>query len=224
MSDMDVGGLSLDEVIKQKRIGRNTNRRSGGGGRQRRDGGIQKPSSPKRNPKKWDNDKFFETTRAAGGAPRRLSGAGAGGKAVARLSNIPFSVSQEDLDDLFAEYRLSRISLHYDFRGKSLGTGELHGPHGVLSRLARDFANVEIDGRSLHISVVGEGASPSLGSRVRRVGGGGRTGAGPLRNRRSSGAGGRSPGGRGGGDKRKKMTADELDKELDAYMSGNKKE
>jgi len=207
---MDIGTLSLDEIIKKEGT-------RGGkfGGRKRRDGGVQKP---KRNPKKWDNDKFFE----AQGGSRRSGGVGArssSAKAIARLSNIPFNVSQEELDDLFAEFRLSRIALHYDFRGRSLGTAELHGPANEIARVAREFKGVEIDGRPLGIQVVGVGSSArslSDGPRIRHVGGGRNDRVG----RRSGG--GKSGGAKLGGDSRKKLTAEELDKELDEYMKTSK--
>jgi uncharacterized membrane protein YgcG len=123
------------------------------------------------------------------------------------------------LTDLFADYRLTKIALHFDYRGRSLGTAELHGSSQVIGRLARDFKGVEIDNRPLAIQVVEEGGS-SL-----RLSGGGR-GSNP---RRSSGAGRSGPGRRsgGGGNKgegRKKLTPEELDKELEAYMQQGKGE
>ncbi|KAI6177313.1 RRM domain-containing protein [Aphelenchoides bicaudatus] len=212
MGDMEIGSLSLDEYIKEKKI---SGRQSGGrqGGRQRRDGGIQKPK------RSWDQDKVSQGRRNSGGG-NRLS-AGGSGKAIARLSNVPFNITQQDLTDLFENHRLTKITLHYDFRGRSLGTAELHGPSGVISRLAREFKDVEIDGRPLSIQVVGEGGS-SL-----------RSGAGRLNTRRVSGgrqSGGRKIGGRrnAGGDRksdgRKKLTPEELDKELEAYMQQGKSE
>lgn len=50
------------------------------------------------------------------------------------------------LQTLFEKYNLSKVTLHYNFQGRSLGTAELQGPRQVISRIERDFAGVEIDG------------------------------------------------------------------------------
>jgi len=216
--EMDVGTLSLDDIIQKKGKG------SKFGNRQRRDGGIQKP---KGKPRAWDNDKISQNRgdgqrRNSGGArgSRSLSG---GGKAIARLSNLPFNVSQEDLNDLFGEHRLARIALHYDFRGKSLGTAELHGASNVISRLAREFTNVEIDGRPLSIQVVGGSSDGGIQTRIRRTssGRGGNTrqaGNRPAGNRRSG------PSGKSREPRKPKLTAEQLDAELESYMAGSAKE
>lgn len=129
---------------------------------------------------------------------------------------------------MFAEYRLNRVALHYDFRGRSLGTAELHGAANVIQRLAREFKNVEIDGLLLHIlisfkliclgrpldiQVVGQGSS-SFSSGGRNSGGGRirRTGAIRRDPRRRSSGGVSKKGG-------KKLTAEELDKELDEVIA-----
>lgn len=144
-----------------------------------------------------------------------------GSKAIARLSNLPFSITQEDLNDLFAEFNLSRIALHYDFRGKSLGTAELHGASNVISRLAGEFKNIEIDGRPLGVQVVGGSSDGGIQSRIRRPSSGRGGNSRPNRqagNRRSGG------GAKSKEPRKPKLTAEQLDAELDAYMAGGAKE
>ncbi|KAI6215925.1 Aly/REF export factor 2-like protein [Aphelenchoides besseyi] len=211
---MDVAEISLDDIIKKQRAGKG--RQSGGDRPQRR--GVQRGgiSKPKRNANKWGNDKFFELIKGG-------NRGGSSGKSICRLSNVPFNVTQDELDDLFAEYRLSRCTLHYDQHGRSLGTAELHGARDVINRLAGNFRNVEIDGRLLGITIVNEGSS-SRGGSPRRAGNGRR--AGPrVTGRRDGGRqdGARRDGGRGNGggakrDTKKKLTSEELDRELDEYM------
>lgn len=123
-------------------------------------------------------------------------------------------MTQEDLNDLFENYRLSRVALHYDFRGKSLGTAEVHGQPEVIRRLVREFSDVQIDGRALQLTVVNEGGSTGGGSPQRRSGGG------SARVPRRGGIGGSKAGGslkREAG-KKPKLSAEELDRELDEYM------
>lgn len=45
---------------------------------------------------------------------------------------------------------MTKIALHYDFQGRSLGTAEVHGPSGVIARLTREFKDVEIDGEHFY--------------------------------------------------------------------------
>jgi len=214
---MDVGTLSLDDIIQKKGI-----RGNKFGNRQRRDGGVQKPKGSK--PRAWDNDKLSqgqsEGRRRNGGTRVAIRSASGGGKAIARLSNVPYNITQEDLNDLFAEFNLSRISLHYDFRGKPIGTAELHGGSNVISKLAREFKNVEIDGRPLEIQVVGSGGSPNRGiqTRTRRPNSGGKSRS--PGNRRS--IGGARSGGKSKEARKPKLTAEQLDQELEAYMAGGK--
>jgi len=162
-----------------------------------------------RNSKQWDSDKFFEVYSGRGGPAKS-------GKLVCRLSNIPFNVTQEDLNDLFENHRLSRVALHYDFRGKSLGTAEVHGQADVIRRLVREFSDVQIDGRSLQLTVVNEGGSTGAASPQRRASSG--PSRVPPRRTGGGGAGKPSSGSKRDGGKKPKLTAEELDRELDEYM------
>jgi len=209
MAEMEVDSLSLEEVIRKKGLGKGMGRQRRGNQRTGRDGGIRKPKNA------WQHDKFFETQRGGRGQ-RRGSGSGpsSGGKVIARLSNLPFSVGQQDLNDLFDQHRLSKINLFFDERGRSLGTAELHGASGAIQRVAREFKGVEIDGRPLKIDVVGAGGGSSSSSGIRaRVSGGLRRQGGIRRPQR----GGAKSGGK------KKLTPEELDAELDEYMKGSTK-
>ncbi|CAD5222054.1 unnamed protein product [Bursaphelenchus xylophilus] len=219
MASRDLSDLSLDDIIKTNRTQKSggARRTSGAGGSRpvRRVGGAGPIKKRNQGTKKWDNDKFFEVyaNKKSGGG----SGSAAGGKAVCRLANIPYNVTQEELETLFQKYRLSKVTLHYDYKGRSVGTAELHGNRDAIQRVKRDFTGVEIDGRAVEITVVGAGGgSPSLARRISRPGGGA-----PARR------GGPGRGGAGGKGPKKtqkpKLTAAELDKELDEYMKSTNK-
>ncbi|CAD5216168.1 unnamed protein product [Bursaphelenchus okinawaensis] len=215
MAARDLSEMSLDDIIKKNRSQKSggARRASTGTGRNpRRVGGASPIKKRNSNPKKWDNDKFFEVyNKRSSGGPSQ------GGKAVCRISNIPYNVTQSELETLFQKYRLSKVTLHYDFKGRSLGTAELHGKPDAIQRVKKDFTGVEIDGRAVELSVVGAGGSPSFSRRVSRPGSGPARRSGPPRRN--------GPGGKGGPKKtqKPKMTAEDLDKELDEYMKNTNK-
>jgi hypothetical protein len=229
--------------------GRSTRRVGGGsgGGGFGRNLGRQKLFSDDTPSGKWKHDKFGELY--GGGAKKRTTGAGAASgvrRAVGRsnaasgeivklnISNLPETVLTADLEELFQDFEVYGVTVHYDEAGQHLGTADLFVDLRAAKNIIREYANIAIDGQEIVIAVVDESGSlkPRIQDRVRRVAGNPirqrkaqvqrrsspakRTGGGGGRG--SAGAGRSGGGGKAGGPKLKQMTAEELDKELEAYM------
>ncbi|KAJ0083684.1 hypothetical protein Patl1_30876 [Pistacia atlantica] len=133
--------------------------------------------------------------------------------------------------ELFSEVGdLKRYSIHYDRSGRSKGTAEV-----VFSRRAdavaavKRYNNVQLDGKPMKIEIVGTNittpAVPSTANgTVRNSNGfsrGGQGRGGAFRRPRGGAGGGRGSGrGRGRGrDHNEKISADDLDADLDKYYS-----
>jgi RNA recognition motif-containing protein len=182
--------LSLDEIIKKTGT-----KVSGSGNRHRRNdrapgfkGKVRSQSNFKRRSSGGSSDfhAVSDSNRRNNRTPafkgkvspqnkRRSSGgagdsrAASGSTTTAHLSNLPFDVTQQELNELFAKFRLPRIVLHYDYTGKSLGTADLHGPPNVIARIAHEFKQTAIDGRLIQIEVTGGDLASGIKSRIRRV-------------------------------------------------------
>ncbi|XP_066979059.1 THO complex subunit 4-like isoform X2 [Macrobrachium rosenbergii] len=196
--------MSLEDIIKTKKI-RPGNRRGGGrgGGRGGARGGR---------------------VRGRGGArPGQRGGRPAGGRGGNRMFNAPPR-------ELFAEFgNMRNAAVHYDRSGRSLGTAHVSfDRHADALKALRQYNGIHLDGRPMKISIEGgtgggmrNGVGPvkRLGQGPRPVGnkgGRGRSGRGG----RGASRGGRGRGGAGGrGGKAKVPTAEELDAELDAYVN-----
>ncbi|KAI3514179.1 hypothetical protein L1887_12498 [Cichorium endivia] len=189
----------------------------------------------------WKHDMFgiADQVMGNGGPGGRPSAIETGTKLY--ISNLDYGVSNDDIKELFAEVGdLKKYSIHYDRSGRSKGTAEI-----VFSRrqdalaAVKRYNNVQLDGKPMKIEIVGlnivapagglplmnnsfgnmngfprggQGRSGGFG-RSGGGGGGGRGGFGRGRGGRGRGGGG---GGRGGGGA-EKISADDLDADLEKY-------
>lgn len=222
--------MSLDDIIKAKpsmvkrgrgggrgRSGNRGGRGSRGGGARggfRRSGSRQTPYQRQPPQGRWAHDKF--------------EGGRGGSRSIAKLliSNLEYSVNDQDIRELFSEFgQIKQWSVHYDRSGRSLGTADVtYVNKEDAARARKTYNNVPLDGKEMMIDMVTDerqGGMSFRGGQQRNSfnrnssrGGGFRGG---FRGR-GRGSRGRGRGGRGGGrEQKKEMTAEELDKQLDDY-------
>ncbi|XP_059547885.1 THO complex subunit 4-like [Myotis daubentonii] len=233
----DKVNMSLDDIIGPNRSqrggsggardrsqdrGRDRVSRGGGPFRNRAalDRGRNRPapySRPLRQlPDEWQHDRC---RRGLG----RGAGPVTGGKLL--LSNLAFGVSDEDVQQLFAEFGpLKKAGVHYDRSGRSLGTGHVHFARKADALEAmRQYHGAPLDGRPLNIQLVTSQIhtqrspvqSVNRGGVTPHRGSGGLGGGMPSRARGGSRATGRDT----GRNSQQQISAEELDAQLDAYNS-----
>ncbi|MED6187479.1 hypothetical protein PIB30_076840 [Stylosanthes scabra] len=183
----------------------------------------------------WQHDLYAD--QAVGAFPGQGAGRASSIETGTKLyiSNLDYGVSNDDIKELFSEVGdLKRHTVHYDRSGRSKGTAEV-----VFSRRAdavaavKRYNNVQLDGKPMKVEIVGtnittqaiapaanggfgnlngvprSGQGRSGGPLVRPRGGGGGRGRGPPRRGRGRGRG------RGG----EKVSAEDLDADLEKYHS-----
>ncbi|XWS74995.1 hypothetical protein CRYUN_Cryun01aG0047100 [Craigia yunnanensis] len=165
-----------------------------------------------------------------------VSSGGSDMEAKLYISNLDYGVSNEDIKVLFSEVGdLKRYSINYDKSGRSKGTAEVvfFRQTDALAAIKR-YNNVQLDGKPMKIELVGANVvmsapvpptksgilrKPNVASKRDQEKVGGRAwlrgvGNGPN----IGGAGRRFAMGRGrGGQIGKKLSAEDLDADLDKY-------
>jgi len=227
--------MSLDDIIKAKpSMVKRGGRGKGGRGNSRGRGGSSRGGRRnfRSNPYgrstdtpsgRWTHDKFEGGRSSLGGG----GGGGGRGMPLAKLliSNLEYSVNDQDIRELFAEFGPIRTySVHYDRSGRSLSTADVtYINKADATRALKTYNNVPLDGKPMIIELV---TDEPLTTRGNRSYGGNRNSNNGSNRYRGSGGRGRGAtrrggrGGRGGGREQKKpMTAEELDKQLDDYKS-----
>jgi len=156
------------------------------------------------------------------------------------VDNLDFGVTQKDMQELFQEFgKLKKVQLHYDAKGKSQGNCEIFFARKADGlRAVKKYNNVPLDGRKMKIDVVGQvaaasaprvpkpqpkGKSPAQKKKLAQA----KAKKGPVGKK----SGGQSPVKAGkkkliikkkGGkpaEKKPQLTEEQLDKQLDAYLT-----
>nr|GEU66722.1 THO complex subunit 4A [Tanacetum cinerariifolium] len=235
--------MSLDDLIKnnKKSGGGDAGQRGGRGGRGSGPGPTRRFNNrgahratpyggPKGGDVAWRNDMYVD--QGIGNVGGRASAMETGTKLY--ISNLDYGVSNEDIKELFAEVGdLKKYSIHYDRSGRSKGTAEIvySRKQDALAAVKR-YNNVQLDGKPMKIEIVGlnlvapvppmannyTGNMNSFprGGQARNAGfGRPRGGANGGAARGGAGRGFARGRGRGRGGREEKISADDLDADLE---------
>lgn len=229
----DLVNLSLDEIIKKQNAKFRSKRF---GGQSSRGRGARKnwarPIPVVKNLNRRPQSQFVIQNAFPRGTEKLCT---------VKISNLGPMVTTADLQELFAEHPVVDCAVHYDEMGNSLGTAVVFFQHfDEAMRLKRQYTGAKLDGRVMNLFAVSNESVPRVfpqqpyrrfGTRGGRINkrGGSKLASGRFQSsknglRSDNNMGGfRAPGrGKRTFDPRKKMTAEDLDRELDAYMHGSK--
>jgi len=209
--DQPLEAIVKEEIATKRAARRNASR----GGQRNRSRSARRGSQGKRASSFGRNGGFRQ---------RSLSTSDLRGACKIMISNLDFGVSERDMKELFQDYGgVRKINFHYDRNGRSLGSCEIVFDRSSLAQRARkQYHGVPLDGRPMEIEIVGIQASPPRRGAPARS-----PRRGPSGPRRGSGRGG--PRGGAGGrrgprpEKKEAPTAEELDKQLDQYLTAGAK-
>lgn len=229
---------ALDDIVKANRAAKKQGRTRNNQTRKRGPNSPRKARAntmPNRNRNNARNNRartsFTARSRSINQVMRREDG-------PTRLSirNLDFAVNDKDMKELFSDFGgLKRSEVHYDRDGRSQGTAELTFTSKKSAIAAKkQYNGVPLDGRPMEIEIIGDKFVPAM---IRKAIADRR---GPIRNRtgspnkqnrrgRNGNSGNNKNGGKKGGrpkrEEKKTPTAEELDKDLDSYLTaGAKKE
>lgn len=159
ITEEDKMDMSLDDLIRLKQSQRSRRAKGGrgllksrphsglGGHHGNRPGPYSRPQPPR---EQGQDHPFHPSHRGfSGPAPLHTSG-------KLLLTNLHFRVSDEDLQNLFAEFgTLRKAAVHYDPAGRSLGTALVQFERRADALTARQqYHGARLDGRRLNISLV----------------------------------------------------------------------
>ncbi|CAJ0955145.1 unnamed protein product, partial [Mesorhabditis belari] len=226
--------------------GRNDSARPRGGGRGNGGGGSRSTHVPDG---RWKHDMFGKGPASGGGGRKEVARIGAGGNPRVRvlLSNLAATVNTADLEELFNPYNIESVNVHFNEQGEPVGTGDLSLRRKDAIQMLQDLKGLAIDEQVVKMTLVDETSSVTVGTIRDRIklnrpkvevavavvdqlemdarhmtctmtewndqGDEPRSGGGRR--------GGRGGGRRGDGGK-KPLTEDELNAQLEAYMTKGK--
>ncbi|KAF8361071.1 hypothetical protein PRIPAC_87994 [Pristionchus pacificus] len=142
---------ALDDIIREKK-----NHRGSGVGTTKRGslhsvktGMIKKKSTSVTG--KWDHSGFDEMY---GGKKTTLISRSSGPCKV-DISNLNENITTEDLEELFSQYAFTKVHVHFDESGSSIGTGAITlNSRNDAERLINDFRGCKVDGKAILLSIV----------------------------------------------------------------------
>jgi len=146
------------------------------------------------------------------------------------ITNLHPQVTDSDIRELFGEFgSLMSASVHFDSNGTSLGSAQVYYSKWASAvRAKQQYNGVHLDRRPMRVSIEGEstagvGGQPMVKRLTNTFSGAPRSMGGAPRGRGAPRGGPRGRGGRGGSGaprtEKKNKSAEELDAELDSYLS-----
>lgn len=189
----------------------------------------------------WQHDMFGSAAQVP--VMAAVGGLSTGGKLL--ISNLDSGVNDDDMKELFGKFgSLKKAFVHYDRSGRSLGTAEVvYSSHDAAAMAMREYNNVALDGKPMRIELVSNGAvamAPAPVMQPRNFqprqqfnnnnnnNNNRNSRNNQPRQQRQGGGSGSGRGGRGGNrsntkpkEQKASKTAEDLDKELEAYSAAN---
>ncbi|CAB05180.1 Chromatin target of PRMT1 protein C-terminal domain-containing protein [Caenorhabditis elegans] len=216
--------MSLSDIIstnrKNKKVVKKPIKKSAGGIRKR--GNASNVGTPRR--------QSGGTSRGGGrmgNTVRRSAGGSSNDNKQVRIniSNLAETVISSDLQELFGAFNLHKVSVNFNENGGAAGTGDITLKKYDADRLIQKFAGVALDGKVMHFAVIESSnfaRKPEIrGTPNRRQSSGkpiNRKVANPPRRQNAA----KPPvkkGKKPAREQKPPKTAEQLDAELDAYMS-----
>ncbi|TKY67329.1 THO complex subunit 4A [Spatholobus suberectus] len=180
----------------------------------------------------WQHDLYADQHVAVSGYPAqggRASSIETGTKLY--ISNLDYGVSNDDIKELFSEVGdLKRHAVHYDRSGRSKVSYPVFSRRADAVAAVKRYNDVQLDGKPMKIEIVGTnistpGVAPAANGAIGNLNGVPRSGqgrGGALRRPGGRGQGIRRDRGRGrgrGGGQGEKLSAEDLDADLEKYHS-----